>query len=107
MTNILLWGIVIGLLLVCLLLWFHRVRQVMQERQEAVEVATEQVARFRKNAIEMQNDSRCIDVLVRSENIYRQAIGLYQAALENPFNWLPATLMGFRPIVEGDDSFQR
>lgn len=101
------WLVVIVLLLICLFLWFHKVRKIMQERQRTVEVAAEQLAFYRKKTIKTQNDLALADVLTRSESIYKQSVELYRIALENPFNWLPAKLMGFRPFVEGDDSFQR
>lgn len=107
MTYILVWGVVIAFLIVCLLLWFYKVRKTMQERQHTVEVAAEQLAFYRKKTIKTQNDLALADVLTRSESIYKQSVELYRIALENPFNWLPAKLMGFRPFVEGDNSFQR
>ena len=85
---------IIAVILFCLFLWFRRVWQTMQDRRRAVNFAAEQVKIFRA----MENDLKNKDVLKRSEDIYKQAVILYQIALENPFNWLPATLMFFRPI---------
>lgn len=99
--------LILVVVIILLLLWFHKVRKIMQERQQAVEVAAEEVERYRKRSSKKQNDSMLAGVFVRSEDIYKQAVVLYQIALENPFNRLPATLMGFRPITKDADSYHR
>ena len=37
------------------------------------------------------------EILHRSESIYRQATGHYNAVLHRPLVYLPGCLMGFRP----------
>ena len=92
------WFIIIILLLLCLFLWVRKVWHIMHDRMRTVDLAAEQLRIFRA----MENDLKNEDVLKRSEDLYSQAVRLYQIALENPFNWLPATLMGFRPITKGN-----
>ena len=89
--------------LICLFLYIRKVWIIMHERMMTVELAAEQLKIHRAVANDMENKY----VLERSENIYSQAVRLYHIALENPFTWLPATLMGFRPIKEDVDSYHR
>ena len=91
---------ILVVLLLLLFLYFRKVWIIMHERKRTVELAAEQLKIHRA----MANDTENKDVLKRSENIYIQAVRLYHIALENPFNWLPATLMGFRPIKEDGTS---
>lgn len=96
------WTSIKALLLLCLVLvvylWFRRVWNTMKARKDAVDVANRQ-----RQALE--NSSECSAeafsaVLARSENIYHQAVVLYNAALKEPLNRLPAAVMGFRPLTE-------
>ena len=96
-----------AILFILLFLWFHRVWCIMRERRHTVKVAAEQLAFCLNKSLELQGDPKNDGVLIRSKHIYNQAIRIYQIALENPFNWLPATLMGFRPINEYEDTIQR
>ena len=95
-----------ALLLLCLVLgvylWFRRVWLVMKARHEAVEVA----ARQRQTAEESAEPSpeAFAAVLARSENIYAQAVEVYEQTLHQPLYHLPAVMMGFRSVKEDDPS---
>ena len=88
--------LIIAIILIYLFLWLHRVWKTMQKRQCAIKTAAEHLAIIQKRSNEPLFESE----LKQSENNYVQAVRLYHLALENPFNWLPATLMGFRHIKE-------
>ena len=85
--------------LVCLLLWFKNVWSTMNERKRTVDLAAQQVQIF--HAISADFESVPID---RSEEIYRQAVGLYMKEYEKPENHFPAMVLGFHPIVETEIS---
>lgn len=89
----------------CIFLWFRKVWRTMWDRKRTVELAAEQLRIFRSMADELKNK----DVIKRGQDIYAQAVRLYQIAFENPFNWLPAVLLGFRSISENceDPSLNR
>ena len=91
---------ILVILLLLLFLYIRKVWIIMYDRKRTVELAAEQLKIHRAMANDMENKY----VLKRSEHIYIQAVRLYHIALENPFNWLPATLMGFRPIKEDGTS---
>lgn len=100
------WTLIKVLVVICaalgLFFWFRRVHRVMKERQEAVDIAARQRQEVLKNAHKRQA-AEFSAVLERSESIYSQAVVLYIQTLEHPLNWLPATIMGYRPLREDDD----
>lgn len=90
--------IAVGSTFLCLYLWFREVRRIMQERKNTVESALGQLATCWEKAHRARGDPEVSDVFARSENIYRQAVDLYNRTLKNPWYCLPAYLMGFRHI---------
>ena len=82
----------------CILLWFRDVHRIMLERKYIVESAGRQLIVCQEKAMKTQNTSEARAVLARSEDIYRQALDLYNRSLQKPWNYLPAYLMGFRRI---------
>ena len=82
----------------CLCLWFREVRRVMQERKSTVESAGRHLTEYRKRLRTAYNDPDVAAVLARSEDIYRQAVILYNQTLRKPLNYLPARLMGYQCI---------
>ena len=85
-----------------LFLWFRDVRRIMRERKSTVDSAKAQLSIFREKAHKARDDPDAA-VLQRSESIYRQAVEHYNQALRNPWNRLPAALMGFRMIENGGE----
>ncbi|MEG0780050.1 MAG: hypothetical protein RR092_07530 [Oscillospiraceae bacterium] len=68
-----------------------------------MEIAKEQVyaCRCRLQQAEGQaGDAQAI--LLRSEDIHRQAVARYHQSLQKPYMRLPGFLMGFRHLKEGD-----
>lgn len=96
-------SIVLLSLVLGLYLWFRRAQQVLKERWDAVTVASQQRQAIRSSA-ETRRPEEFAAVLERSESIYTQAVTLYHKTLERPLYWLPATIMGYRPLME-DDGF--
>lgn len=84
---------------ICLFLWFRDVRRVMRERKSTAESAAGQLAVYRERARKARDDPEAAAILDRSENIYRQAVDLYNETLRKPWNCLPAYLMGFRRMI--------
>ena len=82
----------------CLTLWFREVRRVVRDRKSTVESAGGQLSACRERARGAQRDPDAMAVLERSEDIYRQAVALYNQTLRKPWNYLPARLMGFHSI---------
>ena len=82
----------------CLFLWFRDVRRIMRERKSTVESAGGQLAACREKSLRARGDPETAAVLERSENIYRQAVDIYNRTLRKPWNYLPAHLMGFHQI---------
>jgi len=82
-------------IIICLLLWFQNVYRIMQNRQCTVESAAIQADVCRKHAAD-KNDPETLEILLRSEKIYQQAVQLYEQSRKNPWNCIPAFLMGFR-----------
>ena len=82
----------------CLFLWFRDVRRIMQERKNTVESAAGQLAAYRERVSKARGDPDATAVLARSEDIYRQAVNIYNQTLRKPWNYLPARLMGFHRI---------
>ena len=97
------WTSIRALILLCLVLgiylWFRRVWNIMKARQMAVDVAQKQwqAAEERGDTLSAEAFSA---VLARSESIYSQAVAAYNQALAHPLHWLPATIMGFHPLVD-------
>ena len=83
---------------ICLFLWFRDVRRVMTQRKSTVESAAGQLSACREKTVRARGDPDAAAVFRRSERIYRQAVELYNETLRKPWNWLPAYLMGFRPV---------
>ena len=82
----------------CFILWFRDVRRIMRERKSTVESAGGQLVACREKALRARGDPEAVAVLERSENIYRQAVDIYNRTLRKPWNYLPARLMGFHRI---------
>jgi len=82
----------------CLFLWFRDVRRIMQERKSTVESAAGQLAVHREKARKARDDPDAAAVLARSEDIYQQAVDIYNRTLQKPWNYLPARLMGYHRI---------
>ena len=82
----------------CLFLWFRDVRRIMQERKSTVESAAGQLAVHREKARKARGDPDAAAVLARSEDIYQQAVDIYNRTLQKPWNYLPARLMGYHRI---------
>lgn len=82
----------------CLFLWFRDVRRIMQERKSTVESAAGNLAAYRERVSKARGDPEAAAILERSESIYQQAVDLYNRTLRKPWNYLPAYLMGFRPV---------
>ena len=97
------WTSLKALLLLCIVLglylWFRRVWGIMKERLDAVEVADRQ-----RQEVRHCTDDRCTEtasaVLERSENIFHQAVEMYEQALRHPLHRLPAAIMGFRSLAD-------
>ena len=83
---------------VCIFLWFRDVRRVMRERKSTVESAARQVAVCQDRACKARGDPDAAAVLARSEDIYQQAVDIYNRTLQKPWNCLPAHLMGYHRI---------
>lgn len=101
------WSSIKWLVLLCIVvtiyLWFRHVGRVMKARLEAVEAAAKQRQEVRLGA-GCREVAECSAVLQRSESIYSQAAVMYTQALEHPLYWLPATVMGYRPLQEDDSA---
>lgn len=82
----------------CFVLWFREVRRIMRDRKSTVESAGGQLSACRERARKTQSDPDCAAILERSENIYHQAVTIYNQTLQKPWNYLPAHLMGFHYI---------
>ena len=91
----------------CLFLWFRDVRRVMTERRSTMDSAASQLEACRKKWFSTRDDPEAAAVLERSENIYRQAVELYNRTRCQPWNCIPAYLMGFRPVPQNDCNIRR
>ena len=89
------WLVAIISSVICLFFWFRDVRRVMRERMSTVESAAQQLDNCRKKCNKTRNDPEATAVLERSENIYKQAVNIYNQTLQKPYYFLPAMLMGF------------
>jgi len=67
-----------------LFLWFRDVRRIMQQRKSTVESAAGQLAAWREKARKARGDPEAAAVVERSENIYRQAVDIYNKTLRKP-----------------------
>lgn len=94
------WLIAIISTAVCLLFWFRDVRRIMRERKSTVEFAAAQLVSCQEMVNQATSASDAIAVLERSEDIYRQAVDIYNRTMRKPWIHLPAYLMGFRPIPQ-------
>ena len=83
----------------CLVLWFREVRRIMCERKSTVESAGGQLSAYREKMCRAQTDRDTLAVLKRSEDIYQQAVMIYNQTLKKPWNYLPARLMGFHYML--------
>ena len=90
------WPIAIFSTAVCLFLWFRDVNRVMESVKSTLESAAGQLACCREKASRARGDPGAAAVLERSEKIYRQALDLYNQAMNKPWNYLPARIMGYR-----------
>ena len=95
----LVWVIALSSIMICLFLWVRDVRRIMRERKSTVESADGQLVACREKALRARGDPEAAAVLERSENIYRQAVDIYNRTLRKPWNYLPAHLMGFHQIA--------
>lgn len=98
LSSWLAWLVAAAAVVGCLLFWFRDVRRVMRERKSTVESAAGQLSICWENAGRAKDDRERAAVLERSENIYRQAVELYNQTLQKPWNYLPAILMGFKRL---------
>ena len=79
-------------------LWFWEVRLVLRNYRSMVQCAAGQLVSCRKRLAQSQQDAALLEVLRRSESIYRQAAEHYNAALCKPWAYLPGRLLGFRKV---------
>jgi len=92
---------------ICLFLWFRDARRILRERKSMVDSAAGQLASCRQKAAALCDDPEVKAVLKQSEKIYRQAVDIYNQTISKPWNYLPAVLMGFRPVGEAEDNKER
>ena len=76
-------------------LWFWEVRRVLRNYRSMVQCAA---VSCRKRLAQSQQDAALLEVLRRSESIYRQAAEHYNTALCKPWAYLPGWLLGFRKV---------
>ena len=76
-------------------LWFWEVRRVLRNYRSMVQCAAGQLVSCRKRLAQSQQDAALLEVLRRSESIYRQAAGSYNETLHRPWIYIPGRLMGF------------
>lgn len=89
-------------LAICVYLWFRRVQSIMREQKRTVESAAGQLAAFRSQVVEKHYDPDLAKIIMRCENLYRQAETQYHETYYKPWIWLPATIMGFHAIPPED-----
>ena len=75
----------------------------MQNRKSTVESAAGQLAAFREKARRAGEDPEIQAVLERSKHIYRQAADLYDQTMQRAWIYVPAVLMGFRPVSKKEE----
>ena len=91
-----------------LVLWFCMVHRELRSKIDTLNSAQSQLAGCRKNHVQTMGSSGEQDaksILIRSQDIYRQSVMLYNRTLHKPRNRIPALLMGFRQIKEGKNSY--
>ena len=93
------WPVAVASSAVCVFLWFKDVRRIMRDRKSTVESAARQFAVCREHVRCANGASEAGAVLERSENIYRQAVDIYNRTMRRVWVYVPACLMGFRPIL--------
>ncbi|MEG0215726.1 MAG: hypothetical protein RR590_02780 [Hungatella sp.] len=84
-------------------LWFRIVYQELRTKGNMVNSAKMQLTACHKYYMQAETDQEKQDakfVLLRSEDIYRQSIVLYNQMLKKPQNRIPGFLMGFLQIKE-------
>lgn len=96
------WIVAAAGMAVCVYQWFGKVQRIMGERKSNMEMAAGQLAACRRMTIAARYDPELAETLAHSESIYRQAEELYNRAFYRPWVWLPAVLIGFRPIPPED-----
>ena len=77
-------------------LWFWEVRRVLRSYRSMVQCAAGQLVSCRKRLAQSQQDAALLEVLRRSESIYRQVAEHYNTALCKSWAYLPGRLLGFR-----------
>ena len=82
----------------CIILWFRDVRRVMREQESTVESAHRELAVWRDKAQKAQGDPESVAICERCEDVYQQAVAIYNRTMQKPFHYLPARLMGFHRI---------
>ena len=82
----------------CIILWFRDVRRVMREQESTVESARRELAVWRDKAQKAQGDPESVAIRERCEDVYQQAVAIYNRTMQKPFHYLPARLMGFHRI---------
>jgi len=95
MPNWLVWLLAFAAVTGCLALWFKDVKRIMQGISSTVESAAGQLSSSRRRVQTAGRDPEADAVLARSENIYRQAVDIYNRTIRKPWILLPALLMGF------------
>ena len=98
MSSWIAWIIALVCAVAFVALWFREAHHVLRTRKSTVESAAGQLAVCREKAVNGNADPDTAAILERSENIYRQAVILYNDAVGKPWNSLPAMLMGFKEI---------
>lgn len=91
------WLIAIASMGAFLLFWFRDVRRIMREKQSVVDSAASQLTACRKK-MAVQADQEAFAVLVRSRDIYQQAVDIYNQTLKRPWVRIPAFLMGYEVV---------
>lgn len=90
-------GVLLLAVVLCLVLWLKKVWTLMHERKKTVELAAQQV-----NILRVMSEKVDEIPLKRSESIYLQAVDLYMKDYNKSINHIPAVVLGFHPIMEGD-----
>ena len=83
------WLIAIVCAAAFVVLWFREVRHVLRSRKSTVDSAARQLVVCREKADSGLLDPDTTAILERSENIYWQAVTLYNDAVGKPWNRLP------------------
>ena len=81
-----------------LFLWMWEVKRLLLIQKSMTDSAAAQLAACRQRAIQDPCDPEAVQILQRSESIYRQAVDHYNRVLSRPLICLPGRLLGFHPI---------